>query len=347
MKIRKKYLIIGGAGFIGINFAKYLLDEENDVIIFDSLKREGTIDNIDWLKSHNPNFKLCVGDIRFDTKSLNECISQSDVVFHLAAQVAVTTSIDDPIYDFDVNARGMLNILEGIRVNDNHCPIIYASTNKVYGKLENFPVELKSDRWIYSDHPGGVSENEALDLYSPYGCSKGIAELYLKDYSRIYGVRGSVIRQSCIYGPHQMGIEDQGWIAWFLIAATTGTPITIFGDGCQVRDILHVKDLFDLWQNSEKCLSNDNPFSVFNAGGGPENTLSLNELVTKIPSLTGANSLDVSFEAERSGDQKVFITDITKAKNVLDWQPRISKDDGLKELANWVKDNIEVFTNEK
>ena len=268
MNTNKTYLIIGGAGFIGINFAKYLLDNGHKVIIFDNLKRKGTIANVTWLKEQHHDLDLQIGDIRFDFDELKTCVSKCDVVYHLAAQVAVTTSIEDPLYDFEVNARGMLNILEAIRLTGNKSSIVYASTNKVYGKLDHKPVQLDGDTYRYADSSDGISEQEILDLYSPYGCSKGIAEIYLKDYARTYGLRGCAIRQSCIYGPHQMGVEDQGWVAWFIIAAKTGRPITIFGDGYQVRDVLHVQDLFNLWQASEKQIRNEGDFEVYNAGGG-------------------------------------------------------------------------------
>lgn len=338
----KRYLLIGGAGFIGINFAKALIDQGNKVTILDNLKRKGSTKNLDWL-STNYNVDLVVADIRHDINELQDAISNCDVIYHLAAQVAVTTSIKNPVYDFEVNARGMINILEAVRLSGNECSIVYASTNKVYGKLDDKPVQLAGDEYVYTDLKLGISEDEPLDLYSPYGCSKGIAEIYLKDYARTYGLRGCAIRQSCIYGPHQMGVEDQGWVAWFMIAAKTGKPITIFGDGYQVRDVLHVQDLFDLWQASETKIESQGAFTVYNAGGGIKHTLSLKQLLDELPVLTGANSIEIGYEAERLGDQKVYISDISKARNELQWQPKISVADGLKDLAGWIDDNKHLF----
>ena len=265
----KSYLIIGGAGFIGVNFAGKLLEAGHRVHLFDNFSRSGTIDNFNQLKARFPDVGLTVGDIRYLDQSLASLIETIDIVYLLAAQVAVTTSLLDPVYDFEVNARGTLNVLEAIRISKRRPKLVFASTNKVYGDLELLEIKDTDKGYRFAQQTKGVDENQHISLHSPYGCSKGVAEYYIEDYVRSYNLSACVLRQSCIYGPSQHGVEDQGWVSWFLIAAKHGHPITIFGDGKQSRDLLHVDDLFELWQLGEKHVSTGE-FAVFNAGGGKQ-----------------------------------------------------------------------------
>ncbi|MEK7526367.1 MAG: NAD-dependent epimerase/dehydratase family protein, partial [Patescibacteria group bacterium] len=231
----KNILIIGGAGFIGSNAAAYFLKKGKTVTILDNFARNGTRDNLAWLKSINPKLKVVEADVRYDQKILSREVEKVDAVLHLAAQVAVTTSVNDPREDFDINAQGTFNVLEAIRNSKLKPAIIYTSTNKVYGGMEEVKVKKDKGRYIYVDFPKGISEEFPLDFHSPYGCSKGCADQYVRDYARIYGLKTVVFRQSCVYGPRQFGVEDQGWVAWFIIASALGKPITIYGDGKQVR----------------------------------------------------------------------------------------------------------------
>lgn len=243
-----KCLILGGAGFIGVNLASRLASMNEDVTIADNLSRRGADLNLAWLQESSPNVRFCPCDIcsASDLHRLFEDQGPFHLVAHLAAQVAVTTSVKDPVTDFEINARGSLNVLEAARRSDSDPIILFASTNKVYGGMENVVIEEAMTRYQYADMPGGVSEAFPLDFHSPYGCSKGCADQYVRDYARIYGLRTVTFRQSAIYGPRQFGVEDQGWVAWFTIAALKGNPITIYGDGKQVRDLLWVEDLVEI-----------------------------------------------------------------------------------------------------
>jgi CDP-paratose 2-epimerase len=262
---------------------------------------------------------------------------------HLASQVAVTTSVADPRHDFEVNALGTLNVLEAVRTAAAGGPaVLYASTNKVYGGMEEMHIVERDGRYAYADCPGGVSEEAPLDFHSPYGCSKGCGDQYVIDYSRIYGLRTVSLRQSCIYGTRQFGIEDQGWIAWFCVAATMGRPFTIYGDGKQIRDALWVGDLLDCY---ERALARIDVVSgqAFNVGGGPANTLSLNELVAKLAHAF-ARRFDVPYAAWRPGDQRVFVADVSKARRLLGWEPTTKIDEGVDRLLRWVRENSNLFT---
>lgn len=336
-----KYLIIGGAGFIGSNFADKLLGRGDSVIVFDNLSRRGAIENVNWLSKNHKNLELIVGDIRTDKNKLADLVNKSDVVYHLAAQVAVTTSVKDPEEDFEINALGTFNVLEAIRKSENKPPIIFSSTNKVYGGMEDIKIVERNDRYEYKDYPGGISEERLLDFHSPYGCSKGAGDQYVRDYARIYGLKTVVMRQSCIYGPRQFGIEDQGWVAWFLIASTLGKEITIYGDGKQVRDVLHVDDLFEAWDLAIK--KNDlMKGQVFNIGGGKDNTLSLLELLSFIEKERGIK-VNYKFSEWRPGDQPVYVSSIEKAKKMLNWHPRIDTKKGITLLADWIEANQNLF----
>ena len=332
-----KILITGGAGFIGVNSAEYFLNKGWEVVIFDNFSREGADLNRAFLEDNfKSGMEIVEGDIRTDTKLLTKLCDDSDVVLHLAAQVAVTTSLTDPRTDFDTNALGTFNVLEAVRASKNQPIILYASTNKVYGGLEDLPVEEGEKRYSFAGDREGVSEEQNLDFHSPYGCSKGAADQYVRDYSRIYGLRTVVLRQSCIYGPHQMGIEDQGWVAWFMIAAMLGKPVTIYGNGKQVRDLLYIDDLVAAYAT---CIEKIDTASgqIFNLGGGPGNTLSLIEFLNQMEEM--GMEVNYSFGDTRPGDQPIFISDNSKAEKILGWKQETNVEQGLKKLLDWLKEN--------
>ncbi len=338
-----KWLITGGAGFIGSHAAWRLLRSGHEVVVIDNLSRRGTQSNLEWLKSQGLK-SWYLTDIRAaaELEEIFRAHRDADAVLHLAAQVAVTTSVQDPRSDFEINALGTFNVLEAVRrVLSNRPVVLYSSTNKVYGGLEHIPVQSTPSRYIFPEHPNGVDEREPLDFHSPYGCSKGAGDQYVIDYGRIYGLRSVVLRQSCIYGTRQFGVEDQGWIAWFTIAALTSRPITIFGDGKQVRDALWIDDLIDLYmliyENIDKARG-----QAFNVGGGPANTLSLLETLAHLEKLLG-KPLKKSFDEFRPGDQRVFITDIAKVRSVLGWQPKVGVEEGIQKLWAWAKENLELL----
>lgn len=337
-----KIIIIGGAGFIGINTAQYFLskkDEDHEVIIFDNCSRPGSRDNIEWLSAHY-KVKFVPGDIRnYDNLESFFCeYKDVDVVIHLAAQVAVTTAVKNPRMDYETNSSGTFNILEVLRNNNLSPFLIYASTNKVYGALENVSYQETDTRYEFKDLPGGISEKLSLDLYSPYGCSKGAADQYVRDYERIYGIPTVVFRQSCIYGPHQYGLEDQGWVAWFIIATLLEKHITVFGTGKQVRDILYVSDLIKAYdqaiKNRDKCRG-----KIFNIGGGPDNSLSILEFFQVIEDLTG-KKVHYSMDDWRPGDQKIFISNNSSLLNEIGWFPQTTYVKGVRQLTDWIKNNL-------
>jgi CDP-paratose 2-epimerase len=338
-----KWVITGGAGFIGCHSASQFHEAGHHVVVVDNLSRRGADANLAWLRERGVTdfVKADVRDAGAMT-ALMERHSDADAVLHLAAQVAVTTSVIDPRYDFEVNALGTFNLLEAVRTAAKGRPaFLYSSTNKVYGNLEHVGVVERDGRYIYEDRPEGVGESEPLDFHSPYGCSKGCGDQYVRDYARIYGLKTVVLRQSCIYGTRQFGIEDQGWVAWFCVATVTGQPFTIFGDGKQIRDALWVEDLVDLYARvAERADAIKGEF--FNIGGGPSNTMSLLELVAKLERQLG-RKLDPPFADWRPGDQRVFVADVRKAERVLGWRPRVSVDQGVDQLITWVKDNQSLF----
>lgn len=335
----RKVLITGGAGFIGANAAVAFAEAGWDVAILDNLSRKGARENLRWLNEDRPiGRKLFQVDIRNfeDTRSAIEEF-RPDGILHLAAQVAVTTSVRDPREDFESNALGTFNLLEAMRASETAAWLIYSSTNKVYGALEGDAVVLGSGRWQYADRPDGIGEDEPLDFHSPYGCSKGSADQYVRDYNRIFGTPTVVLRQSCIYGPRQYGIEDQGWVAWFTIAAVLDKTITIYGDGMQVRDVLHVDDLTRLYLEIAAAPARA-AGQIFNVGGGPRYTLSLHELLAMLRDLTG-KKLEPAYGEQRPGDQKVFVANIEKLSRVLGWQPSIDPGAGVRDLWSWITAN--------
>lgn len=330
-------LITGGAGFIGANVAHRLLSVGEKVRIFDDLSRPGVERNVRWLESHHRrDVEVTLGDVR-DRDAVLRAVAGVDHVYHFAAQVAVTTSIQQPHADFDVNAGGTLNVLEAIRAQKKPPSLVYTSTNKVYGALEDIRLHLEGARYAPDDvdlAERGVSEHRALSFHSPYGCSKGAADQYVLDWARTFGVRAAVFRMSCIYGPRQLGTEDQGWVAHFLLRALHGEAICIYGDGRQVRDILYIDDLVDAFErvrmNIERLAGR-----AFNVGGGPASTLSLIELVDLIERLTNQRAR-LAFDDWRLADQRWYVSDTRQLSRAVDWAPRVSPADGVRRLHEWL-----------
>lgn len=335
-------LITGGAGFIGSNLAKRFISDGHDVTILDSLVRRGTGLNLEWLRTFG-EFSFVRGDIR-DARLLDSLFKQNkpfDVVIHQAAQVAVTTSVLDPRDDFETNAAGTFKLLEAVRASRQLPLFLLASTNKVYGELSDVGVCEKDGMYQYTDKVHGISEEQNLDFHSPYGCSKGTADQYAHDYSRIYDIPTVVFRQSCIYGPRQFGLEDQGWVAWFIIATVLGKPITIYGDGKQVRDILYIDDLCDLYLKAIARIDRVKG-QVFNVGGGPVNQASLIQVLDYLGELLG-RKIELTFSDWRPGDQKVFVTDTRKVQREVGWAPRVPMKEGIACLLAWVKEHRQMI----
>jgi len=334
-------LVIGGAGFIGCNVAELYASRGENITILDNLSRLGSSLNLAYLIDKYKNVEFIYGDIRNPYDLTPIFRKQSfDAVFHLAAQVAVTISVENPREDFDINALGTLNILEAMRDVNSDALLVYSSTNKVYGGMEDIVIDEKDGRYRYRDLPEGVSESRELDFHSPYGCSKGAADQYVRDFSRIYGLRTVVFRQSCIYGYRQFGVEDQGWVAWLTIAATFGKKITIYGDGKQVRDVLFIDDLV---QAFNMALENKDTINgqVYNIGGG-HFQMSLHELLGYLEEHIGRD-IPVSYSDWRPGDQHVYVSNISKAKNDFKWVPQISSEEGTERLYKWVRANKKLF----
>ena len=342
-----KILITGGAGFVGSHVAEYYANKDAEVVVFDNLSRaellgyeaSNAMYNWNYLKRYE-NIELTKGDIR-DAKMIKEVAKDIDVIIHTAAQTAVTTSLENPRADFEINALGTFNVLEVARLSKNNPCVIFCSTNKVYGDNVNMiPVREKEKRYEFADtkYKKGIPEDFPTDLceHTPYGCSKFTGDVYVQDYAQRNEIDAAVFRMSCIYGSRQFGVEDQGWVAWFTIATVLGKPITIYGDGKQVRDVLYVADLvkaFDVFVQKRDKIHH----SVYNIGGGPENTMSLLELLYMLENITGKKS-KVIFDKWRPSDQKVYISDINKAKRELGWSPNISKEEGIRKLVKWVEE---------
>jgi CDP-paratose 2-epimerase len=337
----KPVLITGGAGFLGANLADRLAGDGVPVLVFDSLERPGVERNLAWLKQrHGGLISVSVADIR-NAEAVAHAVRDAGAVFHLAAQVAVTTSLADPVADFDINARGTLNLLEALRQRAEPPPLLFASTNKVYGKLAGLgPLERADSRWQprNPDRRRGCAEDTPLDLYSPYGCSKGVADQYVLDYARVFGLPTVVFRMSCLYGPRQFGTEDQGWIAHFLIRALQGQPITVYGDGRQVRDALYVEDAVDAWLAAWVGIDRVRG-RAFNLGGGADNTLSLREFLERIRAATG-RAPEVDFAEARPGDQLWYVSDTGALSEATGWHPRIALDAGLASLIRWLSEQV-------
>ena len=339
----RHYLVTGGAGFIGSNYVHRLVQRGEKVTVYDNLSRAGAPRNLEWLKKTfgDGAFNMIAGDMR-DASLLTEAARDADVIMHLAGQVAVTTSVTDPRDDFESNALGTFNALEAARQSDRNPIFIYSSTNKVYGGMEDVELVEDATRWRYKDLVNGCPESQPLDFHSPYGCSKGTGDQYARDYSRIYGLRSVVFRQSCIYGPRQFGVEDQGWVAWFIIAAVTGRPMTVYGDGKQVRDILNVDDLLNAYDAAIAKIDIASG-KVYNMGGGPENVMSVWAEFGPILERLLGDSIEVGRGDWRPGDQRVFYADIRKAEQELGWRPKIGVEEGIGRLFDWVKENQELF----
>jgi len=339
----KKHLVTGGAGFIGSNYVHRLLSCGEHVTIYDNLSRAGASKNLAWLEETfgENSSRLIVGDVA-DAAHLVEAAKDVDVIVHLAGQVAVTTSVTNPREDFEANALGTFNTLEAARASGRDPVFIYASTNKVYGGMEDVPLAEEPTRWRYAHLEHGCPETQPLDFHSPYGCSKGAGDQYVRDYARMYGLRTVVMRQSAIYGPRQFGIEDQGWIAWMTIAALTGKQITIYGDGKQVRDLLYVDDLMDVYDAAIEKIDIA-AGQVYNIGGGPGNVMSVWAEFGPILERLLGKEIPVARGDWRPGDQKVFYADIRKAECELGWKPKIGVEKGVERLFEWVKTNKELF----
>lgn len=337
-----KTIITGGAGFIGSNAASRYLRRGHHVVVVDNLCREGVEKNLEWLKTQG-SLEFIRLDVRQGAK-LAEVFRQhqdADQVLHLAAQVAVTTSVTAPREDFEINALGTFNVLEAARQAGIKAPLLYSSTNKVYGEMTEVGVVERNGRYAYQSLDQGVPESRNLDFHSPYGCSKGSADQYVIDYHRIYGLRTIVFRQSCIYGYRQFGAEDQGWIAWFMIACQLQRPITVYGDGKQVRDILFIDDLLDAYDAAfaagDRALG-----KAYNIGGGPENVISLLDLIAYIEKRRGTK-LPYGISDWRPGDQKVFVSDIRRAQAELGWKPKTGSNKGMELLYDWISENKQMF----
>jgi CDP-paratose 2-epimerase len=312
-------LVTGGAGFVGANLADHLARGGHRVVVIDDLRRPGSERNAAWLAdAHGAGLDVLVASLH-DQRLLDAAVADCDAVIHLAAQVAVTTSLRDPIEDFEVNSRGTLRLLESVRLRAPAVPFLYASTNKVYGPL--------------AEIQGPVGEDRAIDPHTPYGCSKAAADVYVREYHRSFGLRSVVFRQSCVYGPQQYGGEDQGWVAHFVHEAIAGRPLTIFGDGNQVRDLLEVSDLVRLYDlaiaNIDRCAG-----LALNVGGGPQNSRSLLQVISAIRQLTG---LEVAYRLApaRPADQRSFVADVSRARGRLGWEPTVGVEEGLGRLIEW------------
>jgi CDP-paratose 2-epimerase len=336
---KQPVLITGGSGFVGCNLAHRLCSQGEPVLLYDNLSRPGVEQNATWLsETHGDLVQIEQADIR-DADALRTAVQSASAVYHLAAQVAVTSSLTSPIEDFEINARGTLNLLEAARAMTTPPPIVFTSTNKVYGHLDEVELQLNGDRYEPVDEHVrrlGISEAQPLDFYSPYGCSKGAADQYIVDYARTFGVPAVIFRMSCIYGPHQFGTEDQGWVAHFLIQAMNRRCITLYGDGKQVRDVLFVEDLVDamlLARKNIRALRGQ----VFNLGGGPANTTSLLELLDWIAELEGQQP-EVSWGNWRPGDQRYYVSNFSKFENATGWRPRVGMREGVQRLQAWLRE---------
>lgn len=334
-------LITGGAGFIGRNISEFFLTKGDKVLIYDNLSRQGSEKNLSELRNNYSNAKFIKGDVE-DIDKLKQTVKDKNVIIHLAGQVAVTSSVKNPREDFYSNALGTFNVLEAVRKINPEAIVLFASTNKVYGEITGEEIIEHEKRYAYKNLKKGVPENYPLDFHSPYGCSKGAADQYVRDYARIYKLKTVVFRQSCIYGPHQFGIEDQGWLAWFMIAAYLGKPITIYGNGKQVRDILYIEDLIKLYDAAINKI-NIAAGQIYNVGGGEENTISIWQEFKPILEELLCKKIEADYSDWRPGDQPIYVSDIRKAKRDFNWKPKIGVKEGIKKLYDWVSSNKDLF----
>ena len=336
---QRPVLITGGAGFIGCNIANRLAEDGHEILIYDALSRPGVEQNLAWLKERHPGLVSSItADIR-DEDELARAAREAKAVFHMAAQVAVTTSLADPREDFEINIRGTLNLLDALRLKGDRTPIIFASTNKVYGDLADIDFQLDGQRYVPQDRSvaqNGIGEARPLDFHTPYGCSKGAADQYVLDYARSFAVPAAVVRMSCIYGVRQMGTEDQGWVAHFLIRALEGQPITLYGDGHQVRDIMDVRNAVEAYVKAWRRIDRISG-RAFNLGGGPDNAVSLRELIAYMGELLG-REVDVRFDDWRAGDQRYFVADTRQIRDALDLSPAVPWREGVALLAEWLRE---------
>jgi CDP-paratose 2-epimerase len=334
MSNRDFVLVTGGAGFVGSNVADSLLRDGEKVIVADNFTRAGVRQNAAWLKrTHGSRVRIVDTDVR-DAEKIRLLVAESKAVYHFAAQVAVTTSLDDPADDLQTNIIGTFNVLEAARAMLNPPPILFTSTNKVYGGMEEVAVELGDGGYRYADGRVGVSEDQPLDFHSPYGCSKGAADQYVHDYARIYGLKTVVFRMSCIYGTRQFGTEDQGWVAHFARALFGSEPITIYGDGHQVRDILWIDDLVAAMRTAMRRID-EVAGEVFNIGGGAQNAVSVRTVIDRLREIVGTDA-QVHVSDWRPGDQRVYVSDTGKAERLLGWKPRTGWRTGLEKLVAWL-----------
>jgi CDP-paratose 2-epimerase len=333
-------LVTGGAGFIGCNIANALAARGHEVLVYDALSRPGVERNLAWLKdTHGSRIQSVTADVR-DEDSLARAARDAKAVFHMAAQVAVTTSMVDPREDFDINMRGTLHLLDAVRAKNDGTPVIFASTNKVYGDLADLEFRLDGDKYVPVDAhvaANGIGEARPLDFHTPYGCSKGAADQYVLDYARSFGLKTAVVRMSCIYGHRQMGTEDQGWVAHFLIRALEGKPITLYGDGYQVRDILDVSNAVEAYLKAWERIDSISG-QAFNLGGGPQNAVSLRELLAHISGLIG-REVEVEYSDWRAGDQRYFVADTSAIRSTLGLTPAVPWKQGVSALAEWLRES--------
>jgi CDP-paratose 2-epimerase len=348
IRTRKPLLVTGGAGFIGSNLADRLAQEGHDVLILDALARPGVEANLEWLRRRHPaRLSAMIADIR-DPDALAEAVRDAGAVFHLAGQVAVTTSMAEPQEDFDVNLRGTFGLLDALRRRGGGVPLVFASTNKVYGDLADVALERVDGRYVPVDQAireNGIGESRSLDFHTPYGCSKGAADQYVLDFDRSFDVPTVVLRMSCIYGQRQMGTEDQGWVAHFLIRALRGEPISIFGDGCQVRDVLHVQNAVEAYVHAWQRIGTARG-SAYNLGGGPANAVSLRQVIAAIENMLG-RSIETHYADWRSGDQRYYVSDAGAAHQVLDLHEPTPWRVGIASLARWLEREHGLRADEK
>jgi CDP-paratose 2-epimerase len=340
---KMRILITGGAGFIGSNLTARMMERGHKVRVLDNLSRKGADANLEWLRTlaGHQNLEVRKGDIT-DESTAHAAMADIEVVYHLAGQVAVTSSVENPRRDFNENALGTLNLLEAARLCKAPPIFVFSSTNKVYGGLDQLSLAEQATRYAIPELPHGIPEEFPLDFHSPYGCSKGAADQYVRDYARIYGLRTVVFRQSCIYGYRQFGVEDQGWVAWFIIACLTGQRLRVYGNGKQTRDVLFIDDLLDAYEAALDRI-NTAAGQVYNIGGGPNNAMSVWKEFGEILNRLTGNSMKPEYADWRPGDQRIFIADIRRAQKDLGWSPKVAPADGIHQLYRWTEANLELF----